>query len=325
MKRLTLSESKTVNMHNDASFVKTMTANFMQIKTLLFFVTIIPALFLLSCDRDEELLGNILTDEQESVVTNDAATDNLSEAADYEIDYFTGSDQAIAGAEDVTKGTTIFRPRYVDGVGPIVTINPVGYSFPKTITIDYGDGVELINGRTLKGVISIVASAPIFTNGATRTVNYQNFFVDSTQIAGEAVRTFSGTDSTERVFTNVSDLVITFADETVLLRHGQHTRNLAEGFETIFDHSDDLILITGSVNYTAEDQTTFGKTIIEPLTKRGGCRYIVQGVVEFNYNGEQFAMLDYGNGSCDDVATIIKDGETVQITLEHRRRFPWLR
>lgn len=294
-------------------------------KKLLVLITALSTLFIMSCERDNELSGlDVLSEEEKAVVTNDAAADNLKESADYEIDYLTGSDAAIEGIEDGTKGTQHYRPRYVNGVGPAITVDPVGYNFPKTITIDYGDGVDLVNGRTLKGIIVIEVSAPIFTNGATRTVTYQDFYVDSTLFAGGGVRTFIGTDSTERVFSNVSDLTITFADGTVLYRHGERTRTLAQGFETIFDHSDDLILITGFVDYQTQDETTFGKTIIEPLTKIGGCRFIVEGIVEFNYNNENFATLDYGNGECDDIAIIYKDGESRQITLERRRRFPWL-
>lgn len=294
-------------------------------KKLFFLIATLSTLFIMSCERDNELTGfDVLSEEEKAVVTNDAAADNLKESADYEIDYLTGSDAAIEGIENGTKGTQHHRPRYVDGVGPAITVDPVGYSFPKTITIDYGDGVELVNGRILKGVIVIEISAPICTNGATRTVTYQDFYIDSTMFAGGGVLTFIGADSTERVFSNVSDITITFSDGTLLYRHGERTRTLVQGFETVFDHSDDLILITGFVNYETEDETTFGKTIVEPLTKIGGCRFIVEGIVEFNYNNETFATLDYGNGECDDVATITKDGETIQITLERRRRFPWL-
>lgn len=294
-------------------------------KKLFVLFAALSTLLLLGCEKDNETTDlDVLSVEEKAVVENDAAADNLTESADYEIDYLTGSDAAIEGIEDNSKATQHNRPRYVDGVGPAITVNPTGYSFPKTITIDYGDGIELVNGRILSGIIVIEVSGPIFTNGATRTVTYQDFHVDSTLFAGGGVCTFMGSDSTERVFSHVSDITITFADGTVLDRHGERTRTLAQGFETIFDNSDDLILITGFVNYQTSDETTFGKTIVEPLTKMGGCRYIVEGVVAFNYNNENFATLDYGNGTCDDVATITKNGETRQITLERRRRFPWL-
>ncbi len=285
----------------------------------------VTALLFASCEEKQTLSGtDLLTDNENAIVTNDAMVDNLQEAADYEVDYLAGSDASIGSIEKSESGEKGRRPRYVNGVGPAITVNPAGYSFPKTITIDYGDGIELVNGRVLRGIIVIEVSAPIFTNGATRTVTYQNFYIDSTMLAGGGVCTFTGTDSTQRIFSHNNDITITFADGSVLYRHGERTRTLAQGFETIFDHTDDLIMITGFVTYHTDDETTFGKTIIEPLVKTGGCRYIVSGTVEFNYNNTVFASLDYGDGNCDDIATITKNGETRQITLERRRQFPWL-
>ncbi|PLX24394.1 MAG: hypothetical protein C0599_02310 [Salinivirgaceae bacterium] len=290
-------------------------------KKLFVLLTVLSTVVFISCEKDETDSVNILSDTEKAVITNDAAVDNVAEAADYEVDYFTGSSTAITGISG-TKGYFPPRPRYVDGVGPAVTVDPVGDVWPKTITIDYGQGVELVNGRILSGQIIIVVSAPPLTNGATREITYQNFYVDSTNVAGGGVCTFTGTDTTQRVFATNSDLTFTFSDESVLYRHGEHTRTLADGFETVYDHSDDLILITGFVNYTTEDDLTFSKTIIEPLTKTGECRYIVEGVVEFTLDDEVFAILDYGDGTCDDIATITKDGETIQITINRRRGFP---
>ncbi|MFW5821666.1 MAG: hypothetical protein ACOCWA_10265, partial [Bacteroidota bacterium] len=94
---------------------------------------------------------------------------------------------------------------------------------------------------------------------------------------------------------------------------------------TLFLHSDDVILITGYVNYEAANGATFSKTIIYPLVKTGACRFMVEGIVSFTLNGEDFAELDYGDGTCDDVATITKDNETRQITIGKRLRRIWRR
>ncbi|WP_462281673.1 hypothetical protein [Salinivirga cyanobacteriivorans] len=300
-------------------------------KRVKFFIIALSTIAFFSCERQENddlNNGSLLSDDEKAAITNDAAADDVTEALDYEVDYFTSSSEVIFEIEDDTqlKSTNRWGLRYLDGEGPVITIDPAGNVWPKTITIDYGDGVDLINGRTISGIITIEVSDRPLTNGATRHVTYTNFYVDSVNIAGAATRTFTGTDSTERVFSNVSDLTLTFTDESQLFRHGERTRTLAEGFETIFDHTDDLILITGFVNYENTDSATFSKTITSPLTKIGGCRFIVEGTVFFSLNGEEFAELDYGDGTCDDIATITKNGETHQITIGHRyRRFPWWR
>jgi hypothetical protein len=281
--------------------------------------------FLYSCEEDLNKGTEFLTEKEQAVVMDDAASDNVIEAVDYEVDYYSGSQEIIDGINGNKKSSEWLRWRYVDGVGPAITVNPAGSAYPKTITIDYGDGIDLINGRTISGRIIIDVSARPLSDGATREVTYEEFYVDSVHIEGSATRTFAGTASTERVFNNVSDLTLTFADSTVLYRNSERTRTLVDGFETLFRHSDDVVLIEGFVSYETSGGTAFSKTITSPLTKTGACRFITEGLVTFTLNGENFAELDYGDGTCDDVATITKDGETRQITIGRRLRRFWRR
>ncbi len=296
-------------------------------KKNILFITAIAIAFLMSCEKDPSNEVNLFTEEEEAVIMEDAASDNVIEAMDYEVDFYTSSQDLLDGLNGSKKSASAaeWRWRYKNGVGPAITVDPTGRAYPKTITIDYGDGLELVNGRIISGKIIINVSARPRTNGATREVTYENFYVDSVNIAGGATRTFMGADSTERVFSNVSNLTLTFADGAVVQRTGERTRTLVEGFETPFLHSDDVILISGFVNYEAANGATFSKTIIDPLTKTGACRFIVQGFVSFTLNGEDFAELDYGDGTCNDVATITKDNETRQITIGKRLRRIWRR
>lgn len=294
-------------------------------KKEILFIAALSASFLLGCEEDQTS-NKFLSEEEEAVIMEDAASDNVIEAMDYEVDYYSSSSDIINGINNGGKKSTHWpRWRYVDGEGPAVTVDPIGWAYPKTITIDYGDGVELINGRVISGHIVIDVSDRPRRNGATREVTYENFYVDSVHIEGGATRTFTGTDSTERVFNNVSDLTLTFHDSTIIYRSSERTRTLVDGFETLFRHSDDVIMIEGFVDYETSNGKSFSKTTINPLTKTGACRFIIEGTVSFELNGEDFAELDYGDGTCDDVATITKDGETRQITIGRRLRRFWRR
>jgi len=291
-------------------------------KSFLLITALLTGLFY-GCEEDLTNDTNFLTEEEKAVIMDDAASDNVIEATNYEVDYYSSSQETIDSINQNQKGTKWLRWRYVDGIGPAVTVDPIGPSYPKTITIDYGDGIELVNGRVISGQIVIEVSDRPLTDGATREVTYENFYVDSVHVEGGATRTFEGTDSTERVFSNVSNLTITFPDGTVLERSAEKTRTLVSGFETLFYHADDVVLIEGMVNYETSNGNTFSKTIEYPIMKTGACRFIVEGTVSFVLNGEEFALLDYGDGTCDDVATITKDGETIQISIGRRIRRFW--
>ncbi len=289
-------------------------------KVVLLTAALTSALFF-SCQKESLLLS----EEEQAIIMDDVVSDNVMEAASYEVDFYSSSSDIINSINNAGEKSTWPRWRYKNGVGPAVSVNPIGWSFPKTITIDYGEGIELVNGSIIKGVITINVSARPLSDGATREVLYENFYVDSVHIEGSALRTFVGSVSTQRIFTSVSDLTLTFADGTVLNRSSERQRTLQEGFGTPFYHEDDVILIEGFVDYETSNGKTFSKAITQPLVKTGACRFITQGTVAFSKNGEEFAQLDYGDGSCDDVATITKDGQTRQITIGKRVNRFWAR
>jgi hypothetical protein len=59
----------------------------------------------------------------------------------------------------------------------------------------------------------------------------------------------------------------------------------------------------------------FEKVITKPLIKLDDCKYIVEGTIEFRKDGVVIAIIDFGDGTCDDIATKTVDGETTEFTL----------
>jgi hypothetical protein len=53
----------------------------------------------------------------------------------------------------------------------------------------------------------------------------------------------------------------------------------------------------------------YDKKIVKPLVKTENCNYIVEGIIKYFKNGKWVATVDYGDGTCDDIATKTwKDG-----------------
>lgn len=287
-------------------------------KKIILSVFVLTLVVLFSCTKND---SNLLSEEEEGIITNDAAVESVYESLNYETDYFSGSMQNITYLEGGDKFFG-FWWRYILEIGPEITVEPLGHVFPKTITIDYGEGIELINGRIISGIVQILVSAPPRSLGATRAVSFEEFYIDSINIDGDILKTC--TDSTENSgeFTSIADLIFTFTDESYITRHAERT-TLFEGLATPPDFSDDVLTITGFAESESSEGLSFSRVIVEPLIKPATCRFIVQGIVNFYRNNELFAELNYGDGECDDIAIITKDGETRQITLGKRRRiFP---
>ena len=83
-------------------------------------------------------------------------------------------------------------------------------------------------------------------------------------------------------------------DETDLLK--------AAAFET-----PDLIL---------RGEGAFERVITKRLVKPDDCRFIVEGIVEFRKDGKTVALINFGNGRCDQWAALTFRGKTTRISLK---------
>lgn len=75
------------------------------------------------------------------------------------------------------------------------------------------------------------------------------------------------------------------------------------------------------IEYQQEDLRFDGdyeKVIVNPIVKLGDCKFIVAGTIEFRKNGEVLAIIDFGDGTCDNIATKTVDGETTEFKLEYK-------
>lgn len=63
------------------------------------------------------------------------------------------------------------------------------------------------------------------------------------------------------------------------------------------------------------DKGKYKKVISKPLVKAEGCNYITEGTIKFFYGTKWVATIDYGDGTCDNIATKTWKGGSKVITL----------
>jgi hypothetical protein len=271
------------------------------------------AVLFTACNEDEVVPATDYTTPDfnvtvESVVTTDAAVEDAVESADYEVDLYTGTTAIIdelsaeAMMDDQLKSGTTFREqlreRYRLGNMPDVAIDWTDGDFPRTVTLDYGEGTELTNGRIFSGIMEIVVSAPMNTEGAVRTVTFTDFGVDSLMINGTIEKTVISV-SEGREVQIVRDLVVTLPDGTEVESFSEITRTWDQGMGTPFYHGDDVMEINGYGLCSDSDGNEYRREITRTLQKQGGCRFIVSGEVDYSADGQVFGTVDYGDGTCD--------------------------
>jgi hypothetical protein len=186
-------------------------------------------------------------------------------------------------------------------------------SEPRKMIIDFGSGCEGKDGKLRSGKVIITSSS--FENmSATRTKTFENFSVNGLGIDGVITKKVTlGFEDKTRVAEVVEELTLT-SEEKVGTRNGTMTRKHEPG--EIFDRSDDVISSWGEVVTEWQDGKTVTKTISEenPLVFLHACRQIVSGVLSVT-SGENSWSIDYGQGDCDNKATITRNGVGREIRI----------
>jgi hypothetical protein len=278
------------------------------------------AVFFLSCQKENSDSNGLLSEKSATIVQDEVSVDNAEAEVNYEADFYANAEKSLTimkGKGQHWSWQSILRYRI--NQCPNVTIDTTATGYPKTITLDYGTGTELRNGRTLSGVITIVVSAPPRTNGAIKTVTYSSFSVDSISVSGSVVFRFTGDNLASRVFSHTGNLVFTLPEGKTITRQINKTVEWTSGLDTPEDMTDDIIQITGLVSVSTSEGNEYIKEITTPLVKLGDCRWFVEGVVEISINGETKMVIDYGNGECDSKATVTKEGTSTEIDLSGKR------
>lgn len=185
--------------------------------------------------------------------------------------------------------------------------------YPRTVTLDYGDACEGPGGNIRSGQISITWSAAPDQTGAQRTVNFIDFAFNGRAITGTRTVTYTGTnDADNPTYSLVVDTDIETANGT-LGHNATQTIVWISGHDTpaCFDN---VFEVSGASVVVRPNGTSVTRTITTPLIVDRPCGYIVSGVIEVTgvWNTR---TLNYGDGTCDNIAILTMNGNTYQITL----------
>jgi hypothetical protein len=265
-------------------------------------------------DKNEENMKEEEVEVMRLSSEDDAVADNIfNEIHDLEL----GMIEPI-GLPDI--GLNEVEPAELDSVGRCVrvTINPrEPLAFPKTVVFDFGEGCRGPDGKTRKGKIITRYSAPMRTPGATAITTFENFSINNVKVEGRHT-TRNNSTSTNRIFTRrVEDGKLTFPGGGIVIWDATHTNTQKDGMGTPGFPMDDVFEITGGAKGISErggNRVEWSRRIAEPLVKAFSCRWISKGVVHITRNDNR-ALLDFGDGSCDNKAIIIINGQRKEITL----------
>lgn len=261
-----------------------------------------------SCSKDDGVASKQGINPN-GITKEEIATERKMDQSIDDVDYIIGEEflmQSNAGGRASNSSRTLFG---------CATVTSVLDDITWSVTIDFGTaGCTLPNGNVLKGKIILS-----FTNdfeAMTKVISYtfENFYHNEISLNGNKTLTHIKSNVNGNPESRFEmDMTLTLEDGAVYTRTGLRVREWTAGHDTP-TKDDDIHSITGNWSTTTPNGTRTA-TITVPLKKLGNCHYIVEGTVIFTRN-ESEAVLDYGNGECDNEATLTIDGGTpIIITL----------
>lgn len=296
---------------------------------------LIPALLIFillfsACQKENSING---TDDQQQAEASKVSSESDSEAENVFNGIF---DDAYGANEEVgLGGTGVFwgRPDTLTPVPRCFTVTVIRLNapapFPVKIIVDFGTtGCTGPDGHVRRGKIITLYTNRLTVPEASATTTFDGLYVDNVKVEGTHKITNTSPSGisvppVRRFTVDVIEAKLTRPDGNFVEWNSHKVITQIEGLITLNDPHDDIFRIEGTARGRVKRGTllvVWESAITEPLIKRFSCRWIVRGRVRTvrqntSVTSPWVAILDFGNGLCDNRATVTINGVTHQITL----------
>lgn len=271
----------------------------------------------ISCTEDDSavILEESLTAEDVSAIEEiDAALDDISTDVEQAFVLVEGasafSTKLVLDKGETDKGGPEFFPE-------CLTKTVVTEENMKIVTLDFGEGCE-VRGRFIAGVMTMSYEKDPDLKTKTITVTFDGYRVNKKLIEGTKtiVRTRENENGNPQS-TTTFDIMVTWDNGDTASRAGEKVKEMIAGADT-WIWSDNVYSTTGSWNTVRKNGTEISAQIVNPLIRSLACRFIESGTIDLTKN-DRHGVLDFGDGECDNQATLtLDDGTVLEVTLPKR-------
>ncbi|KAA1243100.1 hypothetical protein [Aquimarina sp. RZ0] len=164
-----------------------------------------------------------------------------------------------------------------------------------------------IAGNMIDGKITVSYTRE--ENTVSSTVTFEEFVFNDLAVNGTKTTTFVYNGETNTcTYIVTSDLTIKKGEDETMVIVGTKT------IEVVYNEEGYTKSTTGECNVTINEDS-YVVVIDTPLVEVKGCDYVVSGIANITKN-DITATLDYGDGTCDNLATMtLPDGTSEEIEL----------
>ncbi len=258
-----------------------------------------------SCKKNNPASSSSTTDLQTTTTLSAdmAVSSNLNADAENILNQVTVDNNLSGNTPTGVNGTAGYLPSCAT-----VTVTPA-QGFPKDITIDFGTSCTSPSGIVRSGIIHISLSDSLRKAGSVAVMTFNNYYVSGFKKEGTITWTNNRQDTTNSWIRTCQGGKITAPDGSYWLHSGTDTVVQISGNNTPNNITDNVFLTTGSTTVTNAAGVSRTATILTPLEKQVACDNIDKGSVKIQ-GPSHYAIIDYGDGTCDRLATLSIDGGT---------------
>jgi len=195
----------------------------------------------------------------------------------------------------------------------------------KTKTITFLEDCEGKRGQTRSGTMIVSYSETQGEAGSYRQVTYDDFYLNGVKIEGtrrtEIISIDENGSKTTR--TSVTDGKMIYEDGTFKTKSAEMTR-----YTHVENDQKQYSTLTGSKSGVSTEGVNFSMEITTPIKFIYDCfgegqrkkgKVPVEGI-KVTDDGEQIITTDFGDGTCDTLVEISKDGEVETVDLKYIKR-----
>lgn len=204
---------------------------------------------------------------------------------------------------------------------PAIIINPADTldGFPVTLTLDYGSGcTDSVDGKIRSGQITARFDHSWDTAGTIIVVKLINYYVKNNAAANAVQYACDSITVKRNSLTSFTNSIIggkCISPSWNLEWAGNRTVTQTAGFATPLNAYDDVYSLTGDANGKNRNGKTYTVVVTSPVVKRSSCSWIESGRIDITPQDLATRTVDYGNGTCDNQATLTINGNTFSFTM----------
>lgn len=285
--------------------------------TLAAIAVLFSTLIFTSCQKEASLNTETSTiTEEEAANLSDESTQAEASFDDADDIAFTAAEEegnaggfGVEGRSSNTQSRT-FLPNFFelrDRIGDCatITVTPNDSTYPKTVTIDFGDSCRGRDGKVRSGKLVLHFTGPFRRPGSVVTLTFVNYYVNRILIQGTKIFKNLSEPPVHKWSIEVLDGQVTFPGGRGFSYDGTKTVTQIAGMLTAIVR-DDVYKITGRSRTVFNNGRTVTLNTETPLIKKVACHWISEGTVKIKIN-DRILYLDFGfpgNGNCDNKALL---------------------